>query len=151
MTHMRPLTPRCFEALPAVSATEMPTSCDHRHVVPTLAVILQVLQVLEAAGAGRAGVESAGRGRRMGFTHVDPEVYLGVKGATADGAGVFGDEVEFATGEAFFQRGKVLLLVDPLDMFLQEIPVGEGDGAVWTREELSGRVLMGENTEGAEH
>lgn len=93
MTQMRPLTPGSFEALPTVGAAEMPSSGDYRHVVPALTVILQVLQVLEAACTGRTGVEPAGRGRRVGLTHVDPKVDFRVKGAAADSAGVFLDEV----------------------------------------------------------
>lgn len=93
MTHMRPLTPGSFETLPTVCAAEMPTSGNHRHVVPALTVIFQILQVLEAARTGWAGVEPARRGRRMHFLYMDPKVYFRVKGAAADSAGVFGDEV----------------------------------------------------------
>ncbi len=90
---MRALTPGSFETLPTVGAAEMPSSGDHRHVVPSLTVILQILQVLEAACTGWTRMEPAGRGRRVGFTYVDPKVYFRVKGAAADSAGVFGDEV----------------------------------------------------------
>lgn len=90
---MRPLAPGSFETLPAVCAAEMPSSGNHRHVVPALTVILQVLQVLEAACAGWAGVEPARWGGGMDLAYVDPKVYFRVKGAVADGAGVFGNEV----------------------------------------------------------
>ena len=93
MTQMRALTPGGFETLPTVGAAEMPSSGNHRHVVPALTVILQILQVLEAACAGGAGVEPAGRGRWMSFADMDPKVYFRAKGAAADGAGVFGNEV----------------------------------------------------------
>lgn len=90
---MRPLTPGSFETLPTQSAAEMPSSGNHRHVVPPLTMILQILQVLEAACTGWTGVETAGRGRRVGFTYMDPKVYFRVKSSVADSAGVFGDEV----------------------------------------------------------
>ena len=61
--------------------------------MPSLTVVLQILQVLEAACTGWAGVEPAGRGGRVGLTYMDPQVYFGVKGAAADGAGVFRENV----------------------------------------------------------
>lgn len=87
------LTPGGLEALAAVGAAEVAPPGHHGHAVPPLAVVLQVLQVLEAAGAGRARVQPAGGRRGVGLTHVDAEVDFGVEGAAADGAGVFGDEV----------------------------------------------------------
>lgn len=90
---MRTLSPGSFETLPAVCAAEVPPSGYHRHVVPSLTVILQILQVLKATCTCWAGVETAGRGRRVGFTYMEPQVYFGLKGAAADSAGVFRDEV----------------------------------------------------------
>lgn len=86
-------------------------------------MILQIFQVLEAAGAGGAGVEPAGRCRRVGFADVDPQVYLRVKGTATDGAGVFGEDVQCVAREAAFQLGEVLFLMDPLNMLLQEVQV----------------------------
>ncbi len=93
MTQVRPLTPGSFEILPTVCTAEMPPSGYHRHVVPPLTVVLQILQVLKAASAGRAGVEPAGRRRWVGFTYMEPQVYFGLKSAVADSAGVFRNEV----------------------------------------------------------
>ncbi|TNN89229.1 hypothetical protein EYF80_000517 [Liparis tanakae] len=62
-----------FEALPTVGAAEVPPSGNHGHAVPALTVILQILQVLEAASAAWTGVKSAGRGGWVGFTDVDPK------------------------------------------------------------------------------
>lgn len=90
---MRPLTPGSFETLPAVGAAQMPSSGSHGHVVPSLTVILQVLQVLEAACTGWTGVQPAGRGGRVGFAYMDLEVHFRVEVAAAYSAGVFGDEV----------------------------------------------------------
>lgn len=90
---MRPLPPGRLETLPTVRAAEMPSSGNHRHLVPSLAVVLQIFQVLEATCTGWAGVEPAGRGRRVGFTYMDPQVYFGRKGVAADSAGVFSEKV----------------------------------------------------------
>jgi len=93
---MRPLTPGSFETLPTLGAAEMSSFGRHGHAVPALTVILQILQVLEAARTCRTGEESARRGRRVGFTYMEPKVYFRCKGAAADGARVFGDEVQCA-------------------------------------------------------
>lgn len=125
ITQMRPLTPRGLETLPTVGAAQVASSGHHRHVVPSLAMILQILQVLEATGAGRAGVEAAGRGRRVGFPDVDPQVDLGVEGAATHSAAVLGEDVQRVAGQAGFQLGQVLFLMDPLNVFLQEVQVSE--------------------------
>lgn len=83
-------------------------------------------------------MEPAGRGRRVGFTDVDPQVYLRVKGTATNGAGVLREDVQRAAREAVFQLGQVLFLMDPLDVLLQEVQVGKGDIAVRTWEELRG-------------
>lgn len=83
-------------------------------------------------------MEPAGRGRRVGFTDVDPQVYLRVKGTAADGAGVLREDVQRAAREAAFQLGQVLFLMDPFDVLLQEIQVGKRDIAVRAREEFRG-------------
>ena len=136
MTQVRPLTPGSFETLPTVSAAQVPPPGHHRHAVPALTVILQVLQVLEAACTGWARVEPARRGGRMDFTYMHSKFDLGVKGAAADSAPVFGNEVHCAAREAFFQFVEILFLMDPLDVLLQEVQVSKGDGAVRTGKEL---------------
>lgn len=83
-------------------------------------------------------MEPAGRGRRVGFSHVDPQVDLGVKCAATKSAGVLGEDVQRAAREAVFQLGQVLFLMDPLDVLLQEVQVSKGDIAVRTWEELRG-------------
>lgn len=83
-------------------------------------------------------MEPAGRGRRVGFTDVDPQVDLRVKATATDRAGVLGEDVQCAAREAVFQLGQVLFLMDPLDVLLQEVQVSKGDIAVRTWEELSG-------------
>lgn len=90
---MRPLAPGSFETLPTVGAAEVPPPGDHRHAVPALTVILQILQVLEAASTGWTGVKSAGRGRRVGFSDMEPKVSFRFKGAAADSAGVLRGQV----------------------------------------------------------
>lgn len=135
---MRPLAPGGFETLPTVETAEMPPFDGHRHAVPALTMVFKILQVLKAACTGWAGVESARRGRRVGFFDMDPKVYFGVKGAAAHGAGVFGEEVLCLAREAFVQICKVVFLVDPLDMLLQEVQVRKGDSAVRTRKEFRG-------------
>lgn len=74
----------------------------------------------------------------MGFSDVDPQVDLGVKGAATKSAGVLGEDVQCATREAVFQLGQVLFLMDPLDVLLQEVQVSKGDIAVRTWEEFRG-------------
>lgn len=74
----------------------------------------------------------------MGFTDMDPQVHLRVKGTAADSAAVLGEDVQRAAGEAVLQLGQVLLLVDPLDVLLQEVQVSKGDVAVRTGEEFRG-------------
>lgn len=76
----------------------------------------------------------------MGFVHVEPQVHFRVEGAAADSASVLGDEVQCPAREAFFQFGKVLFLMDPLDVLLQEVQVSEGDSAVRTWKELRRRL-----------
>lgn len=151
VTHVRTLAPRGFEALPAVGAAQVPSSGDHGHVVPPLAVVLQVFQVLEAAGAGGAGVEAAGGGRGVGFADVDPQVHLRVEGAAADGAGVLREDVKRVAREATLQLGEVLFLMDPLDVLLQEVQVSEGNVAVRTREKFGGGLWEGKKMETQMH
>lgn len=121
MTHVRPLAPGGLETLAAVGTAEMPPPRDYGHVVPALTVVLQVLQVLEAACAGGTCVEPARWRGRMSLPHVRVELHLGAEGAAADGASVFRNGVERAARQAVFQFVKILFLVDPFDMFLQEI------------------------------
>lgn len=83
-------------------------------------------------------MEPAGRGGRVGFSRVDPQVDLGVEGAATKRAGVLGEDVQRAAREAVFQLGQVLFLMDPLDVLLQEVQVGKGDIAVRTWEEFRG-------------
>lgn len=136
VAQVRALAPRGFEALAAVGAAEVAPAGRHRHAVPPLAVVLQVLQVLEAARARRAGVEPAGGRRGVGLAHVDPQEDLGLEAAAADGARVLGRQAEAAAGEAGSQLGQVLLLMHPLDVLLQEFHVGEGDVAVRAGEKI---------------
>lgn len=96
IAQMRALTPGRFETLPTVGAAEMTTPGNHRHLVPSLAVVFQILQVLEAACTGRAGVEPTGRSRGVGFAYMDPQKHFGLKAAAADSACVFRGEVESA-------------------------------------------------------
>lgn len=92
MTHMAPLTPGGLETFPTVSTTEVPPSDNYGHVVPPGAMVLQILQVLEATCTRRAWMKPAGRSRGVGLTHVDAEVDFRFEIVAADRAGVF--EVE---------------------------------------------------------
>lgn len=74
----------------------------------------------------------------MGFTDVDPQVYLRGKGTATDSAGVLCEDVQRAAREAVFQLSQVLFLMDPLDVLLQEVQVSKGDIAVRTWEEFRG-------------
>lgn len=113
---MRSLTPGRFETFATVSATEMSTSGDYPHVMPTLTMILQVLQVLKAACTGGARVESARRRSRVSFTDMDPKMDFSFKSAATDGAIKCWDKIYRAA--ALFQVGEILFLVNPLYMFL---------------------------------
>lgn len=86
---MATLTPSGLETLPAIGATEVTPSDNYRHVVPAGAVVLQVLQVLEATRARWTWMKPAGGSRGVGLTHVDAEVDFRFEVAAADGAGVF--------------------------------------------------------------
>ena len=80
VTPVKPLSPGSLEALPAVRTAEVSFAASDGHFVPALAVSLQVAQILEATGAGRAGVSSPGWDGRVGLMGVDCELLGGVEG-----------------------------------------------------------------------
>lgn len=88
-------------------------------------MILQIFQVLKATGTGWAGVEAAGRGRRVGFPDMDPQVDLRVEATATHSTGVFAEDVQRVARQAGFQLGQVLFLMDPLNVFLQEVQVSK--------------------------
>ena len=81
VAHVRTLTPGLLKTLPAVAAAEVPALGDHRHVVPALAVVPEVLEVLEAAGAHGARVQPPRRRRGVGLPAVRSQGHLGGESA----------------------------------------------------------------------